>query len=255
MPSFAHGRNTVVFYRGYNVGQYLKEINWATEVDTPETTAFGSTTRSYVVGFPNITITGSGMYSSALSATALPEVDNFMDAAMGNSASGWLIYGPVGGTIGAPLGFPAKVAYADSTNYSVSGSVTDMVAISADWQVNADSIGNGYFWVDPLDTKTGNATHQWTLDRTVGEPTSGKTFRIWLQGLNTSDVSVTLTLRHSPDNTTYTTLQSSVAPARTPWNIAWTGVTLNRYIRAEAIVSGATGTPVFSVAGARWTSP
>lgn len=255
MPAFAHGRNSTIFYRGYNVGQYLKEINWATEVDTPETTAFGSTTRSYVVGFPNITITGSGMYASAVSATALPEIDNFMDAAMGNSTSGWLLYGPIGGAVGVPVGSPAKVGYADSTNYTVSGSVTDMVAVSADFQVNADSIGNGSWWVDPTDTKSGNSTHNWTLDRTVGEATSGKTFRLWAQGLNTSDVSVTMDLRHSVDNSTYTTLQSSVAPARTPWNIAYTGVTLNRYIRVVITVAGATGTPVFSVAAVRWTSP
>lgn len=251
MPAFSHGRNTVVFYRGYNVGQYLKEINWTNEIDTPETTAFGSTTRSYVVGFPQINVTGSGMYSSAMGATALPEVDNFMDASMGNSVSGWLLYGPVGGAIGSP----AKTGYADSTNYTVTGSVTDMVAISADWQVNADSIGNGLFWVDPLDTKSGNATHNWTVDRTAGEPTTGKTFRVWAQGLNTSDVSVTMDFKHSSDNSTFVTLQSDTAPARTPWEIAWTGTTLNRYIRITLTVAGATGTPVFSVAAVRWTSP
>jgi hypothetical protein len=251
MPAFSHGRNTVVYYRGYNLGQYLKEVNWASEIDTPETTAFGSTTRSYVVGFPSITVTGSGMYSSAIGATALPEVDNFMDASMGNAVSGWLLYGPVGGAVGSP----AKTGYSDSTNYTVTGSVTDMVAISADFQVNADSVGNGTFWVDPLDTKQGNATHTWTLDRTAGEPTSGKTFRVWVQGLNTSDVSVTMDFRTSPDNSTYTTQQSSVAPARTPWNIAYTAVTLARYLRVSIVVAGATGTPVFSIAAVRWTSP
>lgn len=250
MPTFAHGRDTVLFYRGYNLGQYCKEVNWVTEVDTPETTAFGSTSRSYVAGFPNTTATASGMYSAALGATALPEIDNFMDAAMGTTP-GWLIYGPIGGTVGTPVGSPAKVGFVHGTNYSVTGSVTDVVGIAADFQVSDQFYGDANFWVSPLDTRSGNGTHNWTLDRTVGEPTTGQTFRIWAQGLNTSDVSVTMTLKHSVDNSTYVDLTTSVAPARTPWNIAWNGTTLNRYIRVTIVVAAATGTPVFSVAAVR----
>lgn len=129
MPVFSHGRNTVFKVESAannltDISNVLKEVNFPREVDTPETTAFGSTTRSYVVGFINATFTASGMYD--------PTVDALLNGILGFATARDFEYGPVGSTIGSPK----YTGECYLTNYSATGSVTDMVGISADFQVN-----------------------------------------------------------------------------------------------------------------------
>lgn len=247
MPDFVHGRNTVIYYRGWNIGQFLKEVSWVGEVDSPETTAFGAQVRSYVVGFPNHTASMSGMYSSTTVDPLVTEkmIDDFLDAALGTPTPGWLLYGPIGGVVESPL----KAGYSHNNNYSVTGGSMDVVAVSADFEISGFFYGNARVIVSPTNTKQGNATHNWDYDRGVGFDSSRLEFRFFAQGLNTSDVSVTMTLKHSVDNSAWVALGSATdeALAGETWELAWQGTTLQRYLRVEIVVAGAAGTPVFSI--------
>lgn len=128
MPAFSHGRNTIFKIESAansltDISNTLKEVNFPREVDTPETTAFGSTTRSYVVGFINATFSVSGMYD--------PTVDALLNGILGFAASRDFEYGPIGSTTGNPR----YTGDCYLTNYTDTGSVTDMVGMSADFQV------------------------------------------------------------------------------------------------------------------------
>lgn len=128
MPTFAHGRATIFKVESAatvltDISNTLKEVNFPREVDTPETTAFGSTTRSYVVGFINATFSVSGMYD--------PTVDALLNGILGFATARNFEYGPVGSTSTNPKYTGACYL----TNYTDTGSVTDMVGMSADFQV------------------------------------------------------------------------------------------------------------------------
>lgn len=129
MPTFSHGRNTVFKIESAanvvtDISNVCKEVNFPREVDTPETTAFGSTTRSYVVGFINATFSVSGMFDAT--------VDALLNGILGFATARQFEYGPIGSTTTNPK----YTGTCFITNYTETGSVTDMVGFSADFQVS-----------------------------------------------------------------------------------------------------------------------
>lgn len=138
--AFQHGRKSFFSIEDMSstardLSSFLRDISFPTTLDTPETTAFGSTSKSYVVGLKDSRISVSGMYDP----TATTGPDEVLDAIFGeerpsSGASSALegfgfVYGPYGET---------GVTYegrAHLVNFQISGSVADMVGISADFQV------------------------------------------------------------------------------------------------------------------------
>lgn len=95
-------------------------------IDTPETTAFGSTVKSYVVGIKEARFTCSGMYDATY--------DGYLQGIYGFSTARNFVYGPEGSATG-------RIKYTGAAflvNYSVSGSVGDMVSMQADFTVSGD---------------------------------------------------------------------------------------------------------------------
>ena len=135
MPTFYHGRNTFFTIADssgtvYNLSPVLKQVNFPVTLDTPETTAFGSTTKSYVVGIKDAKFSCSGMYA--------PSADNVLQGIFGFATARAFQYGPQGPDT-ASGGADANIRYIGSaflTNYSVTGAVGDMVGFSCDFQVS-----------------------------------------------------------------------------------------------------------------------
>lgn len=128
MPTFRHGRNTVFKIQDaastlQDISAVLKDVSLPISADTPETTAFGSTNKTYVIGIKDGRFSCSGMYDAA--------TDAILAGIFGMEAARGFEYGPEGSTAG-------RVKYSGSvflSSYTVSGSVSDMVAASCEFQV------------------------------------------------------------------------------------------------------------------------
>lgn len=128
MPTFRHGKNSV--FKIDDVGGTLRTISdtlnsvsFPREAETLETTSFGSSSRSYVVGFQNATISIEGSYDAT--------VDGYLAGVVGAEASLSFEYGPEGST----AGYTKFTGECFLTSYEVSGGVGDIVAYTAEFQV------------------------------------------------------------------------------------------------------------------------
>ena len=127
MPTFVHGKSVDFALddtsgSSRNISDTLNSVDFPEVTETADTTAFGSSSRSFIVGLESATISISGLWDST--------VDGYMKGGT-EPASRSFIYGPAGSTSG-------NVKYtgeAIMTNYSISSPVGDVVTYSADLQV------------------------------------------------------------------------------------------------------------------------
>lgn len=128
MPTFTHGKATVFKVDNSggtltDISNVLTDVTFPQTVETAETSAFGSSSKTYVVGLKDATISISGMFDTT--------VDAHLGGILGQSASVSFEYGPQGST--SPN---AKyTGEAILTSYEKSGAVGDTVQFSAEFQV------------------------------------------------------------------------------------------------------------------------
>ena len=129
MPTFVHGKST--FFSIDDTGGTVRDISdtltsvdFPETIDTAETTAFGATSKSYIVGLRDATISVSGLWDAT--------VDGYFIGT--EPATRSFVFGPAGNTSG-------YVKYSGEcilTSYSVSSPVADVDTYSADFQVTAN---------------------------------------------------------------------------------------------------------------------
>ena len=127
MPTFVHGKSVDFALddtsgSSRNISDTLNSVDFPEVTETADTTAFGSSSRSFIVGLESATISISGLWDST--------VDGYMKGGT-EPASRSFIYGPAGST-GGNVKYPGE---AIMTNYSISSPVGDVVTYSADLQV------------------------------------------------------------------------------------------------------------------------
>ena len=122
MPTFVHGKSAGVLLDKYDLSAYFNNVDTAQSIDTAETTGFGSSAKSYIVGLKDATLSVSGIWDAT--------VDGYI---MGGAepASRSFIYGPAGST-GGNVKYTGEAIV---TNYSVSNPVGDVVTFTLDLQV------------------------------------------------------------------------------------------------------------------------
>ena len=128
MPTFRHGKSTV-FKVDNNAGSLtdisntLTDVSFPQSVDTAETSAFGSSAKSYVVGLTDATLSVSGNFDAT--------VDAHLAAIVGKADSVSFEYGPEGST----ATFVKYTGEAFLTSYEKSGAIGDVVTYSAEFQI------------------------------------------------------------------------------------------------------------------------
>ena len=128
MPTFRHGKSTV-FKVDNNAGSLtdisntLTDVSVPPSVDTAETSAFGSSAKSYVVGLTDATLSVSGNFDAT--------VDAHLAAIVGKADSVSFEYGPEGST----ATFVKYTGEAFLTSYEKSGAIGDVVTYSAEFQI------------------------------------------------------------------------------------------------------------------------
>lgn len=128
MPTFRHGKSTVFKVDNSggtltDISNTLTDVSFPQTVETAETTSFGSSAKTYIVGLTDSTISASGNFDAT--------VDAHLAGITGQSATVSFEYGPEGSTTG-------QVKYSGEailTSYEKSGAVGDVVTYSAEFQV------------------------------------------------------------------------------------------------------------------------
>jgi hypothetical protein len=128
MPTFRHGKSTS--FKVDNAGgsltdisNTLTDVSFPQSVETAETTSFGSSAKTYIVGLSDSTVSVSGNFDAT--------VDAHLGGILGQAATVSFEYGPEGTTAG-------QVKYTGEailTSYEKSGGVGDVVTYSAEFQV------------------------------------------------------------------------------------------------------------------------
>ena len=126
MPTFAHGKSTDFAIddtggSSRNISNTLTDVSFPQTIDTAETTAFGSSNKSYIVGLKDTTISVTGLWDAT--------VDGYLSGT--EPASRSFIFGPAGST-GGNVKYTGE---AIMTNYSQGNPVGDVVTFTADFQV------------------------------------------------------------------------------------------------------------------------
>jgi len=129
MPTFVHGKSTN--FQVDDTGGTIRDISnvcdsvdFPETIETGETTAFGSTSKSFVVGLRDATISVSDNWDAT--------VDGYLIGT--EPASRSFVFGPAGST-GGNIKYSGECIL---TNYSIGAPVGDTVTFSANLQVTGD---------------------------------------------------------------------------------------------------------------------
>ncbi len=107
-----------------DLSTYLKNAGLARSADTAETSALGTTAKTYVVGLVDATIPIEGMFD--------PTVDGYLSGLLGFGPTDFE-YFPAGEPVGATK--PKFSGQCILTSYEVTTGVDDMATISGEFQV------------------------------------------------------------------------------------------------------------------------
>lgn len=238
MPTFRHGKRTVVLLNQTDMSPFLNEATTTQEIETAETTTFGDADKTYIVGLADGTISTSGLFDGSANAS-----DAVLSGAVGQEDNTFTVL-PEGNGIGNR----AVLANGQITSYEVSSPVGDVVAISA--EVQAD--GGLYHGVDLTGQKIVAASGVTTAVNNGSATYSGLLANLHVTA-NTRDGASTIKVQHSADNVTFVdliTFSGVSASATTGETITSTG-TVNQYLRAEHTLAGSSGSVTYHVSAAR----
>jgi hypothetical protein len=126
--AFKHGKNAVFKVDNSggtltNISTYLNNISMPRSIETGETTSFGNSAKTYIVGLSDSTISIDGTWDAT--------VDAHLAAVLGQDASLTFEYGPEGSGTGA-------IKYTGEcflTSFETSSPVADVVTFTAEFQV------------------------------------------------------------------------------------------------------------------------
>lgn len=239
MPTFRHGKATVVLMNGTNMSPFLNEATETTEIETAETTAFGDTDKTYIMGLADGTISTSGMFDSSAGAS-----DAVLSGMIGQDDNTFTVLPE-----GATAGNRSVIANGQLTSYEVSSPVGDVVAISAEIQADGGLLHG--VALNGLTTTSASAATTTAVDNGTGT-SNGALFNLHVTS-NDRDGIATIKVQHSTDNNTYTdlvTFTNLSASATDGESITSTG-TVNRYLRTSSTLAGTSGSVTYHVSAAR----
>jgi hypothetical protein len=242
MPTFRHGKNTLVLLDGYDVSSYFKESTTSRSIETSETTSFGSSAKTYIVGLKDGTLSLSGMFDGSTNA-----IDSIFNTITGSATDSIVTVGLEGSTIGTM----AHMVGVQEISYEVTSPVADVVTVSAEFQANG-GLDSGRVLAPATVVTTATTTNNTSVDNAAAT-TNGGVGHVHVTA-NANNGTTTIKVQHSTDNSTwvdlitFSTVATTVTAARRVEVAA--GTTVNRYLRAQITTAG-TGSITTSVAFAR----
>lgn len=240
MPTFRHGKRTAVFAGGADLSPYLNDATVSGSAETGETTAFGSDAKTYVAGPKDGTLTLGGMFDGT---------EKAVDEVLATLADADVDYPLTVLPEGAIVGRRASIASVKKTNYEIASPVSDVVAVSAEFQAS-DGIDRGMVLAAGALTAALTGTGQ-----DNGAATTNGGVAVLHATANTRDGATVVKVQHSADNITFVDLVtfSSVGAGLTAGEriVVPSGTAINRYLRATATLAGSTGSITITATFAR----
>lgn len=236
MPA-AHGRSSAVFLNAYNVSAFLSSFDSTKTVDTAEVTTFGSTSKSYVVGLRDGTITLGGYFDGG--AGALDEIMG--NILLSDSVNALSICEEGAGVVGNRC----TVAQVLDTSYQITGSISDAVSINAEFQADGTGSSGAYRGVVLGALGTYSNGQNTTSVNNGAASSNGIVANLHII---TAGASTTVNIQHSTNNSTWVTLASFTASSAIASQTITTTGTVNQWLRVSVVTSGS---PVMVVTAAR----
>lgn len=250
MPTFIHGKNTAVYIDEFDLTSYFTDSSVTLNNDVAETTAYGDTNKSYLLGIRSGTLSLSGMWSADTDGS-----DEELQALLGNATTPIL-------TIregAAAIGSRAIIAQANETSYAITNPVADIATVTADFECTPNQVSNltfalagGVQLTAGASIAHGSLGNLSSVDNSASSANGGAgTLHV---PTNTVGGNTTIKIQHSANNSTWADLISFTvvgSSAKTSEIKAVSG-TVNRYLRATASTAGSSGSITFMVAFARF---
>jgi predicted secreted protein len=142
VPTFKHGKNAYFALDGVaaslvNISNTLNEISMPREIETAETTAFGTGDKTYITGLADATISLSGMFDATVDTQIAGNITNLKS---GSVSSLSFEYGPAGSAGSSPK-FTGEALI---TSYEISSPVGDVITYSLELQVTGGVTGTTF---------------------------------------------------------------------------------------------------------------
>lgn len=239
--AFIHGKSAQILHGAYNLSSFLNDASASADVEVAETTAFGSSAKTYIVGLKDGTVSASGMFDGAASAT-----DEVLSASIGSDTLAPVTIGYDGTTLGNRV----TILKAKTTSYEVSTPVGDVVAVSYSAQADGGlDQGVSLAALASVSTTTTGSSHD-----NSASSANGGVAQLHVTA-NSRDADATIKVQHSADNSTFADLATFTVVATTVTTservIVASGTTVNRYLRAVNTLASGTGSITYQVSFAR----
>ncbi len=148
MPTFNHGKNAVVLLDNTNLSTTLTDASVSLTADVAETSTFTASSKTYVAGLKDGTVTLSGYFE-----TTSPDADAEFLAQLGSSGSAFSI-APIGYTRGNPTEFGNVI----ETSYDRSADIGSVVAVAVAFQFDGDAYNGKSLLTPTAITSSSNQT-------------------------------------------------------------------------------------------------
>ena len=239
--AFIHGKSAQILHGAYNLSSFLNDASASADVEVAETTAFGSSAKTYIVGLKDGTVSASGMFDGAASAT-----DEVLSASIGSDTLAPVTIGYDGTTLGNRV----TILKAKTTSYEVSTPVGDVVAVSYSAQADGGlDQGVSLAALASVSATTTGSSHD-----NSASSANGGVAQLHVTA-NSRDADATIKVQHSADNLTFADLATFTVVATTVTTservIVASGTTVNRYLRAVNTLASGTGSITYQVSFAR----
>jgi hypothetical protein len=223
--AFASGKNTKVFFNEFNFTPYFDNVSVPMNVDTAETSTFGSDSKKFIPGLKDATLSAEGFYDGSADA-----IDEELSAALAVADKLWSVY--QNGDSAGSFGYAMK---AIETAHSVVSTIDNACRVS----VAAQSDGTAAERVVSLHAHGAQADSNWTgsaINNGAASAAGGSAYLHVTAATGTIEVSI----RHSSDNfvaddtelVAFTNVTGPTAERKT-----FSG-TVKQYVRGVATIAG-----------------
>lgn len=224
--SVGHGKDTRVHLNGRNMSSYLKSADLTMSAESHETTTMGAAAVTRIGGLFDSKVSLDGFHNGAANAT-IDTVEAALAAATGALLIVWLLGDAIVGAIGYAM-------RCRSSDYDVSMPSNNTVTTAFGAEGDGDIERVECLHPMGAETTTGTGT---ALDNAASSANGGA---IWLEASAFTGTSVTLSVEHSPDNSSWSTLGTFTAVTGVTAERIPVSGTINRYTRSKV------GTGTFS---------
>lgn len=251
MPTFVHGKGTGVLLDQYNLSEYFNSADVAQTIDVAETTSFTASSKSYIVGLQDATLSLSGLYSQDAGGS-----DAVLSGILGTATTPLVTVAFDTGTIGNRC----VTGRVHETNYSISNPVADVSSVTADFNASTDAVSNQTYGLHGGVMLTAGASIAFgslgdlaSVDNSASS-SSGAMAVLHVTANSVAGGTTTIKVQHSTDDSTYADLITFTAVSASTLTKELKAVTgtVNRYVRATATTAGSSGSITFNIGFARF---